>query len=159
MTHNRCKPLQGSSPCCRSGGRQSGHEPYKGGLNTKIHLAVDAHGMPLRAIITDGSRADSQEACAVIDGFDAEALLADRAFDTDAVVKEATQRGMKVVIPPKKIVKRNENTTDICIKYATLSRMLFYISKDGVELRLVMQKEVNLFLLPSKSDAYRYGLQ
>ena len=60
----------------------------KGRLNTKIHLAVDAHGMPLRAIITEGSRADCKEACAVIEGFAAEALLADRAFDTDAVVEK-----------------------------------------------------------------------
>ncbi len=28
------------------------------------------------------------------------------AFDTDAVVEETTQRGMKVVIPPKKIRKK-----------------------------------------------------
>lgn len=64
---------------------------------------------------------------------------------------------MKVVIPPKKVVKRNENTTDICIKYATLLRMPFYISKSGVELQPVMQKKAILFLLPSKSDACRYG--
>lgn len=106
MAHDRCKSLQGSSACRRSGGRQPGHEPHKRGLNTKIHLAVDAHGMPLRAVITEGARADCKEACAVIDGFAAEALLADRAFDTDAVVEEAIQRGMKVVIPPKKSRKK-----------------------------------------------------
>ena len=102
MAHDRCKPLQGPSACRRSGGRQSGYEPHKRGLNTKIHLAVDAHGMPLRAIITEGTRADCKEACAVIDGFVAEALLADRAFDADEVIEEATQRGMKIVIPPRK---------------------------------------------------------
>jgi len=37
--------------------------------------------------------------------------------------------------------------------------MPFYISKGGVELQPVMQKEAILFLLPSKSDASRYGLQ
>ncbi len=42
----------------------------------------------------------------MIDGFVAETLLADRAFDMDAVVEEATQRGMKVVIPPKKSRKK-----------------------------------------------------
>ena len=29
------------------------YESHKRGLNTKIHLAVDAHGMPLRIIITE----------------------------------------------------------------------------------------------------------
>ena len=102
MAHDRRKPLQGSSPRCRSGRRQSEHEPHKRGLNTKIHLAVDAHGMPLRAIITEGTRADCKKACALIDGLDAQALLADRAFDTDEIVEKAAQKAMKVVIPPKK---------------------------------------------------------
>ena len=30
----------------------------KGGLNTKIHLAVDAHGMPVRFFVTSGTIAD-----------------------------------------------------------------------------------------------------
>ncbi len=90
----------------RSCGRQSGHEPHKRGLTTKIHLAVDVHGMPLRAMSTEGTRDDCNEACAVIDGFVAEDLLADRAFETDTVVEEAAQRGMKVVITPKKIRKK-----------------------------------------------------
>ena len=141
MAHDRCKPLQGSSACRRSGGRQAGQEPYQGKLNTKIHLAVDAHGMPLRTVITEDTRADCKEPCAVIDGFAAEALSADQGFDTDAVIEEATRRDVKVVIPPKKVAKRNETTTDVCIKYATLLRMPFHISKGGVKLQPVMQKE------------------
>ena len=54
MAYDRCKPLQGSSSRRWSKGRQSGYEPYKRGLNTKIHLAVDSSGMPVRAIITEG---------------------------------------------------------------------------------------------------------
>ena len=61
----------------------SGHEPHKRGLNTKIHLAEDVHGMPLRVIITEGTRADCKEAAGQIDGILAEALLADRGYDTN----------------------------------------------------------------------------
>lgn len=43
----------------------------------KKNLAVDAHGMPLRAVVTEGARADCKEACALIDGLSAGALLAD----------------------------------------------------------------------------------
>ena len=32
---------------------KAGHVQNKRGLNTKIHLAVDAHGMPVRILITD----------------------------------------------------------------------------------------------------------
>lgn len=38
----------------------------------------------------------------MLDGLDAQALLADRAFDTDEIVERAAQKAMKIVIPPKK---------------------------------------------------------
>ena len=37
--------------------------------------------MPLRVIITEGTRADCKEALPLIDGISSEALLADRAYD------------------------------------------------------------------------------
>ena len=51
------------------------HEPDKRGLNTKVHLAVNAHGMPIRIPITEGTRADCKEACDLIDGTSASACL------------------------------------------------------------------------------------
>ena len=72
------------------------------GLNTKIHLAVDAHGMPVRIIVTEGTRADCKEAIHLIKGIDAEALLADRGYDTDEIISYALDVGMEPVIPPKR---------------------------------------------------------
>ena len=69
-------------------------------------MAVDAHGMPVRIFITEGTRADCTEAQALMDGIDAGSLLADRGYDTDDIVKKAEEAGMGVVIPPKK--KRKE---------------------------------------------------
>ena len=37
----------------------------------------------------------------MIEGITAEALLADKAYDTDEIVMKAISQGMKVVIPPK----------------------------------------------------------
>ena len=102
MAYDRCKPLQGSSSRRRSKGRQSGYEPHKRGLNTKIHLAVDSSGMPVRAIITEGTRADCKEAIHLIEGIDAQNLLADRGYDTSEIVAFALSAGINVVIPPKK---------------------------------------------------------
>ncbi len=85
---------------------RSRHEPYKRGLNTKIHLAVDAHGMPLRAIITEGTRADCAEADKLIEGFQMEHLLADKGYDSDAIVARVEEHGAKAVIPPRKNRKR-----------------------------------------------------
>ena len=115
--------------------------------------------MPLRAVITEGARADCKEACAVIDGFAAEALLADRAFDTDAVVEEAIQRGMKVVIPPKKSRKKKREYDRYLYKARHLVENAFLHLKRWRGIATRMQKQAILFLLPSKSDACRYGLQ
>ncbi|WP_094161302.1 MULTISPECIES: IS5-like element ISThsp20 family transposase [Thiomonas] len=74
----------------------------KGGFNTKIHLAVDAHGLPLRAVITEGTRADCAEAERLMDGFRMQCLLADKGYDSDAIVAKAQEQGAQAVIPPRK---------------------------------------------------------
>lgn len=72
------------------------------GFATKIHLAVDANGMPVRVLITEGTRADCKEAIHLIEGISAETLLADRGYDTDKIISYAVTAGMKVVIPAKR---------------------------------------------------------
>ena len=67
-------------------------------LNIKIHLAVDAHGMPVRFFITDVTVADCSVAEALISNFSAEYLLADRGYDTDAIIRRALQAGMTQVV-------------------------------------------------------------
>jgi transposase len=63
---------------------------------------VDAHGLPVRPIITEGTRADCSQAENLIDGIDAKHLLADKGYDSDKIVKSAIDKGMEPVIPPKK---------------------------------------------------------
>ena len=58
--------------------------------------------MPVRAIITEGTRSDCKEATALINGIRAEALLADKAYDTQEMIEKATQLGRQIVIPPKR---------------------------------------------------------
>ena len=58
--------------------------------------------MPLRAIITEGTAADCKQAIALIDGFSAQHLLADRGYDTNDILCQAANQGMALVIPPKK---------------------------------------------------------
>lgn len=57
----------------------------RGGPTTKIHIAVDALGNPLRLILTPGQAHDSTQAEALIDGFVAEHVIADKAYDTDRI--------------------------------------------------------------------------
>jgi len=58
--------------------------------------------MPVRISVTEGTRADCTEACSLIEGIDAGALLADRGYDTNEIVDKARESGMEVVIPAKK---------------------------------------------------------
>ena len=60
---------------------------------------MDAHGMPVRMA---GTLADCTQAESLIDGIDAEYLLAARGHDTDQVPAAARARGMAPVIPPKR---------------------------------------------------------
>ena len=58
--------------------------------------------MPIRAIITKGTRADCKEASRLIEGLSAEYLLADKGYDTNAILDQAQKQGIEPVIPPKK---------------------------------------------------------
>ena len=58
--------------------------------------------MPVRFFVTDATVADCSIAEKLIAEFQAEYLLADRGYDTDAIIQHALQAGMTPVIPPKK---------------------------------------------------------
>ena len=62
--------------------------------------------MPIRVIITSGTTADCTQASALIEGLTAENLLADKGYDTDAIIEQAHTQGMKAQIQIKK--KRKE---------------------------------------------------
>ena len=58
--------------------------------------------MPVQAIITDGTVADCSKANELIEGINADYLLADRGYDTDSVIQQVSDAKMEAVIPPKK---------------------------------------------------------
>lgn len=67
-----------------------------------MHVVVETRGLPVRVLVTSGTAADCTQALALIEGFAAKYLLADRGYDTNKIIKEATRAGIQVVIPPKK---------------------------------------------------------
>jgi transposase len=70
---------------------------------------VDAFGMPVRALITEGTTADCTQASKLIDGLDAAHLLADKAYDSQDIIDLAAVLGMITVIPPRKNRKIQRN--------------------------------------------------
>jgi transposase len=73
----------------------------RGGLTTKIVALVDALGNLTRFILLPGQRHDSIGVEPLIKDIDFGALLADKAFDNDALRTELNKRGALAVIPPK----------------------------------------------------------
>ena len=83
---------------------------HKRGLNTKVHMAVDANGMPVNVIITSGTTADCTPATDLIEEIEAEALIANRTDDTNEIIDFSQTKRMKRVIPSKNIKPCSYNT-------------------------------------------------
>jgi len=73
----------------------------RGGLSTKIHAAVDALGNPLRLLLTEGQASEYGQADALIDGFQADYVLADKGYDSDHFVGIILENGAIPVIPSR----------------------------------------------------------
>lgn len=58
--------------------------------------------MPVRMLLTEGTVADCTQAPDLISDVVAQYLLADRGYDSDAIVAQAEEQGMEVVIPPRR---------------------------------------------------------
>ena len=78
-------------------------------MSTKIHAAGDALGNPVRLIGSPGQRNDIAFAHELVDGFAADATIADKGYDADHLCDRITETGGEVVIPPKRnrTVKRS----------------------------------------------------
>ena len=75
-------------------------------MSTKIHATCDALGNPTGFHLTAGQAHDLEGADALINDINAEALLADKAYDAeDRVLKKLEAKNCKAVIPPKSMRK------------------------------------------------------
>ena len=106
------RPLQHRlhfDPCtCLGSGRKRGiHRRAlgrsRGGFTSKVHCISDARGRPIAFHLTPGEAADCKAYDDLIDLPEQQpkALLADKAYDSDAIRADLKQRGIKAVIPPK----------------------------------------------------------
>ena len=87
-------------------------------------MIADSFGRPLRFILTGGQVGDVLMAPALLDGFDTTAVLADKAYDSNALRKiiadsgaEAvipSNRTRKVIIPHDQAIYRHRNRIERC---------------------------------------------
>ena len=73
----------------------------RGGLTTKIHAVVDANGNPIALKLSEGQAHDGRSAADMLDTIgDGQVLLADRAYDNDALRAAMAARGAWANIKP-----------------------------------------------------------
>jgi transposase len=73
----------------------------RGGLTTKIHALVDANGNPIALKLTEGQAHDGKSAVDMLESLGAgQTLLADRAYDSDALRKSLAERGAWANVKP-----------------------------------------------------------
>ena len=58
--------------------------------------------MPVRLAVTEDTVADSAQALPLIQGIEAQCLLADKAYGTNGIIATARESGMDPVMPPKR---------------------------------------------------------
>ncbi|WP_233601156.1 MULTISPECIES: IS5 family transposase [Micromonospora] len=85
----------------------------RGGLSTKIHLAVDGRGRPLSILLTPGQAGDNPQLLALLDAIRVnepgpgrprkrpEVLIADKGYAHDSTRRALRQRGIRHVIPER----------------------------------------------------------
>ena len=106
---------------CRCAKKSGGQEAQalgrsRGGFSTKIHIAVDALGNPLRLFLTAGQRHDSPHALRLIENFEPQALIADKGYDSDTLIESVTATGILAVIPPIGLFKFRQRTCLVTLK-------------------------------------------
>ncbi|TDU62098.1 transposase, partial [Prosthecobacter fusiformis] len=89
----------GANPA--GGQEQQAMSRTKGGLNTKLHAAVDGRCQPQSLILTAGTEADVLHAPALLESVEGRRVLMDKAYDSDGLRELIASKGMKACIPPR----------------------------------------------------------
>jgi transposase len=70
-------------------------------LSTKIHALVEGLGQLARWRLSGGQVHDVTQAEELLQDIPAQAVVADKAFDAEALLAKITERGARPVIPPR----------------------------------------------------------
>ncbi len=69
---------------------------------SKIHLAINERGLPVKFIVIDGTHVDCKEAVNLLKNLDAKLSFANRAYDTNEIFSYIAKQNIKSVISPKR---------------------------------------------------------
>ena len=118
----------------------------RGGLTTKIHAIVDALGNPVALSLTPGQAADITQAAALLDQVEPEAFLADKGYDSDALIQTLEERDITPVIPSKANRRQARKTDFALYRERNLVERFFNKLKQYRALATRYDKLANTFL-------------
>lgn len=84
----------------------------RGGLTTKIHLAVNAVGRICRAIVGPGNQSDYRQASALVKGYRPVIAMADKGYDADWFISELHRVGVADVVIASKRNRKQQKPLD-----------------------------------------------
>ena len=98
----------------------------RGGLTTKIHALIDANGLPITLKLSEGQAHDGKSAADMLDDLgDAQILLADAAYDSDALRATLAARGAWANIKPMPHRKARPAFSTFFYRYRNLVERFF----------------------------------
>lgn len=98
----RAHACAAGAPAAQGGQTAQALGRSRGGFSTKIHIVVDALGLPLDFILTPGQRHDVTQAPALLQGRQADYVIADKSYDADDLLTLIRTSGAIPVIPARK---------------------------------------------------------
>jgi transposase len=107
------------------GGNQTMAQP-NGGFNTKLHVAMDKVGHPLRVMATEATEPDCQRASDLVASLGASCILADKAYDSNEIIFSLSSRGIVPIIPPR-INRESQRSYDKSIYKKRLSLEISFL--------------------------------
>ena len=132
----------------------------RGGLTSKIHALVDAEGRPVALELTAGQAHDGQPVPDMLDSVQAEAiLLADKAYDSDAIRDLAKAKGAWANIPPKSNRKATFAFCKWLYRYRNLVERFFNKLKQFRGIATRYDKRADNFLAAVKLASVRIWIR
>ena len=113
-------------------------------------------------LITSGTVADCSQAATLIEGLDAHYLLADKGYDSDAIVARAEAGGMNAVIPPRRNRKQPRDYDKALYRHRHLVENAWHCDAVRQKHRVILSRRTNTmyrhldgYLMTTLSRSYR----
>ncbi len=132
----------------------------RGGLTTKLHALVDAEGLPIDLKLTEGQAHDGRSAADMLEALaGGQILLADRAYDSDALRQSLDARGAWANIKPMPNRKNVPAFSSYLYRYRNLVERFFNKIKHYRGVATRYDKRADNFLAGVKLASIRIWLR